>query len=801
MNPFASLQRLTGPLQFAAKDDFAHLHVVKDLERFVRAWAAAATRERLFPPEFVQRVTRLFAGFDALPETGKQQRIREALELLKDPELLSHEGPVWALTPGELPGEPEIRAMIKVLGVSVSRLKGVGPSRLEALRKMGCATLGGLLDRFPFRYEDRRRKIAIRDLRPGQSAYIIAKLLKLTPKGFGKRAYLEAQVSDGTGALNLKWFKGVAYFKKQLKVGAVYHLCGEVKRFGLLLEMHHPDMERMEEGRTPENFGVLLPVYPEVGAIGQKAFRKLVREALRHAAPHLTDPLPAPIRARYHFPALREGLDTLHATNPDLCLPAGIEMARRRFLYETYFFFELFLALKKRRRRTAKGVACPASPEDLEKTLRGLPFTLTMAQSRAVREIFRDITSERPMNRLLQGDVGSGKTVVAAVAAALYLLHGFQVALMAPTEILAQQHFKTFQSLSIFKDTGTIALLTGSQRPSDKASLHEAIAAGTARLVVGTHALFQKEVHFPNLGLVIIDEQHRFGVRQRLELLSKGPPPDLLMMTATPIPRTLAMTLYGDMDLSIIDELPPGRKPVQTKCVPGRTREMLYRDLKKEVEKGRQIYVVYPLIEESEKVDLKDATSNARWLQERVFPEYTVGLMHGRLSPEEKEDLMARFKAGDIQVLVSTTVVEVGVDVPNASIMVIEHAERFGLSQLHQLRGRVGRGQTLSYCYLVVHGGQTEEARKRLAIMEETTDGFKIAEADLAIRGPGDLIGVRQSGSPLFMTRFLGWDSQLLKQARDDAFSLLRHTPEKALRGLLSYLSEKTKTWETLTKV
>jgi len=365
---------------------------------------------------------------------------------------------------------------------------------------------------------------------------------------------------------------------------------------------------------------------------------------------------------------------------------------------------------------------------------------------------------------------------------------------------LAQQHFTTFQSLPLFSDAA-MALLTGSWRPSEKSALHEAIQRGDIHLVVGTHALFQKEVHFSNLGLVIIDEQHRFGVRQRLELVSKGPPPDVLMMTATPIPRTLAMTLYGDMDLSLIDELPPGRKPVQTRCVDGRMREMLYRNLQKEIEKGHQIYIVYPLIEESEKLDLKDATSNAQWLQKRIFPDFTVGLMHGRLSPEEKDNLMSRFKSGDIHVLVSTTVVEVGVDVPNASIMVIEHAERFGLSQLHQLRGRVGRGQALSTCYLIVHGSQSEDARKRLTIMEETTNGFKIAEADLAIRGPGDLVGVRQSGSPLFMTRFLGWDSQLLKQARDDAFSLLNYMPREALSGLLAYVKEKAKRWEELARI
>jgi len=796
----ASLQRLTGPLEFAAKDNFAHLHVVKDLERFVLGWAAAAREERSLPPPFIRRITELFTGFDTLPEQEKRKRIAQALRLLKSPDIQGDGDPVWALAENELPDMAKIQAMLRILSASVSPLKGVGPSRLEALKKMGCATLGDLLTRFPFRYEDRRRKVPIRDLTPGQNAYIVGKLLRLTPKGFGKRSYLEAQVSDGTGTLTLKWFKGISYFKKQLKVGKTYHLYGEVKRFGFLLEMHHPDMEAASETKRPERFGTLVPIYPEVGNIGQKPFLKLVREAMKRVGPHLEDPLPGPIREAYHFPPLKEGLAILHATDPNQCLSANIEMARRRFLYETYFFFELFLAQKKKNRETARGVSCPATGEEVKEILKHLPFRLTQAQTRAVQEIFRDITARKPMNRLLQGDVGSGKTIVAAVTAALFLKHGFQVALMAPTEILAQQHFTTFQSLPLFSDAA-MALLTGSRRPSEKSALHEAIQRGDIHLVVGTHALFQKEVHFSNLGLVIIDEQHRFGVRQRLELVSKGPPPDVLMMTATPIPRTLAMTLYGDMDLSLIDELPPGRKPVQTRCVDGRMREMLYRNLQKEIEKGHQIYIVYPLIEESEKLDLKDATSNAQWLQKRIFPDFTVGLMHGRLSPEEKDNLMSRFKSGDIHVLVSTTVVEVGVDVPNASIMVIEHAERFGLSQLHQLRGRVGRGQALSTCYLIVHGSQSEDARKRLTIMEETTNGFKIAEADLAIRGPGDLVGVRQSGSPLFMTRFLGWDSQLLKQARDDAFSLLRHTSEKALTGLLAYLEEKTKGWQEWTQV
>ncbi len=800
MTPSESLRRLAGPLRFAASDNFSHLHTIRDMERFVQKWADSALRERSLPESLIHQVTRLFKGFDALPEIKKKERIVRALRVIEKPDLQKITGPIWALLPSDLPSEEDIRTMLRVFSASPARFKGVGPSRFEKLKQIGCPTVGDILYHFPFRYEDRREKVAIKDLIPGREAYIAGKLVRLIPKGFGRKAYLEGQVSDGTGTLTVKWFKGVAYFKKQLKTGVLYHIYGEVKRFGLLLEMHHPDLERANGTGVSERFGTLVPIYPEVVPIGQKPFLKIVRQAIDLAIPHLTDPLPHPIRETYRFPSIEEGLKTLHAMPPVKSIAHDFANARRRFLYETYFLFELFLARKKLNREVQKGVTCPATAGELKAVIQSLPFTLTRAQKRSIKEIFQDITSKRPMNRLLQGDVGSGKTVVAAITAALFLSHGYQVALMAPTEILAQQHYQTLRDLP-FIDTESLSLLIGSQRPSTKTSLHTDIQSGTVQLVVGTHALIQKEVAFSNLGLVIIDEQHRFGVRQRLELVSKGPPPDVLMMTATPIPRTLAMTLYGDMDLSIINELPPGRKPIQTRCVPGKTRESLYRNLRKQLREGHQIYIIYPLIEESEKLDLKDATTNAEWLRKKIFSEFEVGLMHGKLSGDEKQALMSRFQSGEIHVLVSTTVVEVGVDVPNATIMVIEHAERFGLSQLHQLRGRVGRSQALSYCYLVVHGNQSEEAKKRLAIMEETNDGFKIAEADLAIRGPGDLIGTRQSGSPLFMTRFLGWDSQILKQARDDAFSLLRYTPKEALSGILTYLKEKAKGWEELAKV
>jgi len=803
---FESLKKIKDPLSFAARDNFRRLHVVKDLEIFVARWADAVRVNGDLPEAFVAELSACFKEFNTLSLKQKESRIRQSLHLIRTFEANS---PLSAyqpqrLTGGDMPPEKDIRTMLRVFTVSTSRLKGVGPARLEKLREMGCETIGNLLYHFPFRYEDRRKVRTIGELQAGTSAYIMGTLSGITRKGVRQKGYLTAQISDGTGVLTLKWFKGLSYFQKSLRVGTRYHIFGEVKRFGPLLEIHHPDMEIVKNDGTSDMFGTFLPVYPETGTIGQKPFRKLMIQAFDTAAPYLTDPLPASLRTAYNFPSLAEGLKVLH------CLDASRQevspeiqdfaRARKRFLYETYFFLELILALNKRELAALPGVRCNATSNELATFIHALPFTLTGAQQRTLEEIFADVISPRPMNRLLQGDVGSGKTVVAGVAAALYLSHGYQVALMAPTEVLAQQHYRTFRQLP-FIEKETLALLVGSHKASEKNNLHDAISTGEKRLVIGTHALIQKGVVFSNLGLVIIDEQHRFGVRQRFKLASKGPPPDLLMMTATPIPRTLSMTLYGDMDLSIIDELPPGRTPVVTRCVSGRKRGQLYTSLRNHLEKRQQVYVIYPLIEESEKLDLEDATTNAKWLREIVFPDYAVALLHGKLPSQEKQALMQSFQAGGIHVLVSTTVIEVGVDVPNATIMVIEHAERFGLSQLHQLRGRVGRGRKASFCYLVVHSKKSEDARKRLAIMEETTDGFKIAEADLAIRGPGDILGTRQSGSPLFMTHILGWDSQLLKQARDDAFSLLNYMPREALSGLLAYVKEKAKRWEELARI
>jgi ATP-dependent DNA helicase RecG len=443
--------------------------------------------------------------------------------------------------------------------------------------------------------------------------------------------------------------------------------------------------------------------------------------------------------------------------------------AHQRLIFEELFWVSLRIAIRRGERiKEPKGAAIKIDAAMKLRIGSVLPFKLTDAQRKVVRELFRDMRADAPMNRLLQGDVGSGKTIVALIAMLAAMENGYQTALMVPTEILAEQHARNIKRI-LAKSPYRVELLSGSLKPADKKLLRRSIAAGAVHASIGTHALIQEDVSFKNLGLVVIDEQHRFGVMQRAELRERGMNPDVLVMTATPIPRSLAMTVYGDLDVSIIDELPPGRTPIETKVFGEEGRQEVKKLIAREVRAGRQVYVVYPLVEESEKMDLRDATKRYEYLRDRVFPKFSVGLLHGRMKPEEKEEVMRRFITGEIQILVSTTVIEVGVDVPNASVMIVEHAERFGLSQLHQLRGRVGRGAEQSYCLLLASDKQTEVARERLGIMEETNDGFKIAEKDLQIRGPGEVMGTRQAGLPEFRVANLIRDLEILQLARKEA--------------------------------
>lgn len=530
-----------------------------------------------------------------------------------------------------------------------------------------------------------------------------------------------------------------------------------------------------------------VPVYRKLGQFQTKRLREIIFDLFQKIDRSLIEEdLPADIVGSNNLLSRRAALEAIHFP-PENSLISEYEMfrsrAHKRLIFEEFFWLSFALQLKRGERRNEPKGTVIEIPETTKKRMADLlPFELTGAQRKVLKQIFDDMQSSEPMNRLVQGDVGSGKTIVAFLAMFAAVENGYQAAMMAPTELLAEQHARN--AVEVFRETGyRVGLLTGSMKASDKRKLHDAIAKGEVQLVIGTHALIQEAVVFENLGLAVIDEQHRFGVLQRAEFRTRGLNPDVLVMTATPIPRSLAMTVYGDLDVSIIDELPPGRTPVKTVVLGEDQREGVYKGIEREIKLGRQVYVVYPLVEESEKIDLKAATKEYERLRDKIFPHRSIGLIHGRMKPSVKEDTMRRFASGDLDILVSTTVIEVGVDVPNASLMVIEHAERLGLSQLHQLRGRVGRGAEQSYCVLLTGDKKTAVAKERLGIMEETNDGFKIAEKDLEIRGQGEIFGTRQSGIQLFRIANIVRDIEILESARREAEILLtkkRRSPETA---------------------
>jgi ATP-dependent DNA helicase RecG len=593
---------------------------------------------------------------------------------------------------------------------------------------------------------------------------------------------------DESGFVTASWFKA-AYLGRVLKRGQRLVLHGRVGRYRGAITLQHPDFEIVENDDEDRlHTGRLVPVYSTTEGLTQRPLRRLLWSLVERFAGDVAEILPEPVRRRRRLVALSVAIRDGHFPETEEAQAA----ARRRLAFDDFLFLQLGLAILKSRTARAPGIAMNP-PGALVARLRArLPWSLTGAQERVWEDIRRDMAARAPMHRLLQGDVGSGKTVVAALAVLTAVEAGYQAAVMAPTEILAEQHFMTLRQL--LEPLGvTVALLTSSVKARERAARVAEAAAGRVDCVVGTHALVQEAVEFRRLGLAVVDEQHRFGVAQRARLRAKGEHPDLLVMTATPIPRTLALTLYGDLDVSVLDELPPGRRPVKTVARTESKRGEIYAFLRGQVKEGRQVYVVYPLIEESEAVDLKAATDMAHHLARDVFPDLSVGLMHGRLGIEDKEAIMRRFKAGEIHILVSTTVIEVGIDVPNAAVMLVEHAERFGLSQLHQLRGRVGRGPWKSYCILLHASHLSEDARQRIEALVATQDGFRIAEVDLQLRGPGEFFGTRQSGLPQFRVADLLRDAPLLEEARREAAALVAADPElrdpehRALRqGLLA---------------
>ncbi|NVN91542.1 MAG: ATP-dependent DNA helicase RecG [Desulfuromonadales bacterium] len=697
----------------------------------------------------------------------------------------------------------------KNLDTTMQFVKGVGPKLSELLAKRGVVRVEDALYFLPHRYEDRRELRPIMSLRPGLCEVfsgVVRSAEMVSTKG-GRR-FFEAVVADDSASVVLKWFNcNPTFMKRVWKVGKTALLTGEVSQFGSQREVHHPDVEWLEQGQNardlltadPVNFGRIVPVYPLTEGLSQKIMRKVMREVVERFVPYVRELIPDTLLEQLQLHGLRQSLQNIHlppATEKLDELNEGRTAAHRSIAFDEFFFWELGLALKKRGVTLEEGISFQVKHRYTKPLAKLLPFELTGAQRRVLAEIKIDMMSPHPMHRLVQGDVGSGKTLVALMAALIAVENEYQVAIMAPTEILAEQHWHTIHRWCTELGVATV-LITAGMKGREKAESMARVADGTARIVIGTHAVIQDKVKFARLGLGIIDEQHRFGVLQRgiLKKKGKGINPDILVMTATPIPRTLAMTLFGDLSLSVIDELPPGRTPVETTIVFESHRARVYARIRDEVRKGRQAYLVYPLVEESEKSDLKAAAMMAEHLGRDVFPDLRIGLLHGRMTPQEKEDVMGSFKAGELDVLVSTTVIEVGIDVPNATVMVIEHAERFGLSQLHQLRGRVGRGAARSHCILLTAGRLTEDGEKRLRVMESTGDGFRIAEADLEIRGPGDFLGTRQSGMPDFRVANILRDGALLEQARQVAFGLLDRDPELQSKENIPLRSELLRRW------
>ncbi len=683
----------------------------------------------------------------------------------------------------------------------VRYVKGVGERVASLLAKLDIFTVEDLLYCFPYRYEDRRNLRRIAELSEGPFCTVTGIVRHVDLKTTSKKRFriLQVLLEDPSGTLRIKWFNQ-AYLQKIFQPGKRIIVSGKVKRdpYTLALEMENPEYEflRGDEEETVHT-NRIVPIYHTTAGITQRRLRSILFHLVGSLASGQPDCLPEDLRTRLHLPTHADALVQLHFPDgnvPVERLNAFRSPYHKRMIFEEFFVLETLLAVTRQgRSQQVRGISFQVETPLEKQLLSSLPFALTAAQKRTIREIKKDMARPVQMSRLLQGDVGCGKTIVAATAAGIALDNGYQVAVMAPTEILAEQLYLNFHTFfdALGQET---ALLTRVVKNAEKEQLRKRIAAGEVGVVVGTQALIQKEIAFQKLGLVIIDEQHRFGVFQRATLMEKGNRPDVLVMTATPIPRSLSLTVYGDLDISVIDELPAGRAPVKTRVIRSREKAGVFRKIEEEIAAGRQAYIVYPLVEETEKSDLAAATEMSEELATKIFPQRRVGLIHSRIKTDEKERIMAAFKKKELDILVSTTVVEVGIDIPNASVMMIEHAERFGLAQLHQLRGRVGRGGYPSFCYLAVSGRITPEARRRLTVMEETTDGFRIAEEDLAIRGPGEFFGKRQSGMPDLKLGNILRDARILEAARREAFARVERDPQLQApenKGLASALRKR----------
>lgn len=788
------LEILDSVLGAISRGGYASLARSHGLEQTLAGAAQRGLEEAPAAAESFSEILKLAQGLDTQPLAARRnrlERMQTIVERLRSPAMFEVSRPAArpVAKPANAPAHPAPRKSPAAKRASsgsgpglkdeVKWVKGVGPKLADVLERLDIHTVEDLLFHLPVRYDDLRHVTPIRDLVPGMQAVVVGEVTRMGRFGRNGR---ELIVRDSTGELTCKWFQGFERVRAaRAKPGDQVRVTGDCRQFRSQREFHHPDIEFAEEpSHVP---GGIIPVYPLTEGLHPKQLRTVMANALQLGVEGLSDGLETVKGIALPPMPLGEAVRRLHQPPDDSDIEkylVRLSEAHERLRVHEAFFLALGLAIRRRQTAEVTGISIPDNDTLLAPFINNLPFELTGAQKRAVAEIRRDLVQPRPMNRLLQGDVGAGKTVVALAAALVAVGAGYQAALMAPTEILAEQHFQTMTKLVQGLEV-PVALLTGSQKLSTEslvpARVYHELARGTPMIAVGTHALIQEKVTIGKLAFVIIDEQHRFGVEQRRTLLSKGYMPDVLVMTATPIPRTLALTVYGDLEISTLDELPPGRRPVQTVIAGDGSEMKLWDAVARQLAQGRQAYVVYPLVSESELIDLKDAERGVKEIASHYIPGARVGLLHGKMKPAGKDKALGDFRAGRTQVLVSTTVIEVGIDVPNATVMVIEHAERFGLAQIHQLRGRVGRGGSQSYCFLVPSAGISAEARRRLQVLASTNDGFRIAEADLEIRGPGEFLGTRQSGLPEFRVLNLARDLDLLQSCREAAAHLLKADP------------------------
>ena len=672
------------------------------------------------------------------------------------------------------------------LTTDINYLKGVGPQRGRALKKYGIENVGQLLYHFPRRYLDRTNIKSIRETKLGEEAVIIGKVISFGMKQARKRRYFQLNLNDSTGYLTCVWFNSISWIIDKFQIGDNIAVFGKLE-FRKGFQIIHPEFDILEIGEDPVNTGKILSQYPssaDLKAVGLegRGFRRIISTALDLVSESIVDYFTTDFIKKENLCSLKNALLQIH--NPtDL---NSLQKAIYRLKYDEHFFLQLLMALKKQAKKEQSGKVFAKRGKYEKDIFNSLEFTLTDSQINVLKEIRNDLADNSPMNRLIQGDVGSGKTIVAVLASSIVISHGSQVAVMAPTEILAEQHYNSF--LKFCKPINiNVKLLTGNLNKLEKDKIYFELKSGLIDLIIGTHALIQEKIIYKDLGMIIIDEQHRFGVEQRKILIEKGNSPEVLALTATPIPRTLAFTIHGDMNVSIIDELPKNRLPIKTKIVESFEMQQIYNFAKKEMDAGRQCFIIYPIIEESEKMDWKASDTGYKKLSKTIFKDYSVGYIHGKMSKEKRDQEMLAMERNEIQCLVSTTVIEVGIDIPNATVMIIENAERFGLTQLHQLRGRIGRGEKQSYCILVKHKNNPD-SEHRLQIMETINNGFKISDEDLKLRGPGDFFGTRQHGYIKSKLANFIEDGPIIRKTRNKAFKIIQDDPK-----LESYHNKKIK--------